>query len=168
MQGSNSKVTYYDDHIIKEITRDEFDEPLDVAATREVHMMVKARTGYSYIPKFYSLEGVKIKMERIYGTILKDYIHRFPTREMYLMIVNTVKSMIRDIIDANVYNSDVTYDNIIISKNGKLYLVDFGLATELRGTDDKEEYYRDSLHIFMDTFDDYLSTVGLGYLHEGL
>ena len=168
MQGSNSRVTYFNGFIIKEITDDELDEPLDVAAAREVHIMVKAKTGYQYIPKFYSLEGVKIKMERVYGTVLNEYIQRFPTREVYLTIVNEVKSMIRSIINSNVYHGDVSYENIIISNDGKIWLVDFGLATELRSTDDKEEYYRDSLRIFMDTFQDYLSTIGLGYLHEGV
>lgn len=126
-QGSNSHITYYKDRVIKEVTGDELDEPLDVAAAREVHIMVKARSKYKYVPKFYSLNGTKITMERIYGDILAEYIMNNATEASYEWIVRSVKKAVDHLVHAGIHHRDVTPKNIIISDNN-IWIIDFGFA----------------------------------------
>ena len=161
MEGANSKISYYPTWVVKEITSDEMDEPLEVAAAREVHAMVRAKTGYPYIPRFYSLEGTKIRMERIFGITLGDYIQKFPSREIYLAIAQMARRAARGIVDAGVHQRDLTPNNIIISDDGQFWVIDFGLADLLSPLDDREDAYRATLETFFDVFDDFLMANGL-------
>lgn len=166
MQGANSIVTYYPDYIIKEIIDDEFGEPLEVAAAREVYSMIRAKTGYPNIPQFHSLVGLKIKMERVEGITLDEYISKITTKEVdearrvYRMIVEQVREIARMITKTGIQHLDLTNKNIIISPDGSIWVIDFGMTRILGPTEDQEIAYRQTMETFVDVFHDYLEYIG--------
>jgi RIO-like serine/threonine protein kinase len=164
MHGANSVVTYQPSTVTKTIISDELEESLNVAAVREVHMMVRARTEYPYIPNFYSLSGTVIVMERVYGIILIDYMAANPTIDTYSFIVNKVRDAMILIIKAGVYNKDITPNNILISKNNELWIVDFGIAELLYPTDDLDEILDENLSLFLRSFNYQLKEINLGHI----
>lgn len=164
MQGANSIVTYFPTRVVKRITSDEMDEPLNVAAAREVHAMVRARTGYQWVPQVYSLHDDTIEMQRVFGTTLGEWIQKFPSRENYLSVAQSARRAARALIDAGVYQRDLTPNNIIISEEGQFWVVDFGLVDLLCPMDDRDAAYRATLETFFDVFDDLLIYLGLEHI----
>lgn len=164
MQGQNSIVVYYDTTITKTIISDELEEPLEIAAAREVHMMVKSRAGYPYIPQFISLTGRNITMERIYGIKLLDYIKNSPTLDTYRNIVKKVEYAIKSILEAGVYNKDITPENIIVSPDGHIWIIDFGIAEQLCSNDDPKEFVEENMSLFLRSFNYILAESRLEYL----
>jgi RIO-like serine/threonine protein kinase len=162
MQGANSKVLYFRNYIIKEVTDDEkYGRPLDVAASREVYLMTLARTGYKFIPRVISLSGTRIKMERLTGVTLGKYIRANPTTENYTRVSRETRRVVRSLLEVNVYHGDVTHENIIVDPSGRVWIVDFGRARYVCPDEDEDQLFHDQMFVYFDTLDDLLQTYEL-------
>ena len=161
-QGANSTVVYHNSYITKIVTDDEqYEQPLNVAAAREVFLMTLAKTGYKFIPEVYSLSNNMINMQKINGMRLSNYIQNTITQEEYIEIVQRVEQMIVDVIKTGVYHRDTSPDNIMIDNDGNLWLVDFGRSELLCDGDDIYQKYADEFFLFIDTIGDILAGYNL-------
>ncbi len=91
----------------------------------------------------YDLEGIAaardffdeddtpcIVMEYVKGTSIKDYIHehgRIAGDKMLLLVKPLLKSLIK-IHEKGILHRDISADNILLTEDGKLKLIDFGAA----------------------------------------
>ena len=91
----------------------------------------------------YDLEGIAaardffdeddtpcIVMEYVKGTSVKDYIHehgRIAGDKMLLLVQPLLKSLIK-IHEKGILHRDISADNILLTEDGKLKLIDFGAA----------------------------------------
>lgn len=148
MQGACSVVVYFDDYIIKEVMKSEEDEPLEVVASREVHLETLARTVYPHVPKIYSVEETKIKKERIFGVRLDKYLTDRP--EDFERILQKVKELNRILVDAGIYHGDFGPHNMILDAKDHLWIFDFGYGHTIAPS---EKWYIDHLYLFLDIVD---------------
>ena len=71
-----------------------------------------------------------IVMEYVKGTSIKDYIHehgRIAGDKMLLLVKPLLKSLIK-IHEKGILHRDISADNILLTEDGKLKLIDFGAA----------------------------------------
>jgi tRNA A-37 threonylcarbamoyl transferase component Bud32 len=157
MQGANSSVSYYSNYIIKEVLDDEeYGEPLDLAAMREAYLTKLAKQKYEFVPRVIGVSDTKIKMERINGLRLSDYILKFPSRKTYLELHNKVVVIVKTLIDANIDHRDVTWENLIVDTNDDVWIIDFGRAKLIDATGDKIQVFNDEMFTYVDTINDIL------------
>lgn len=83
-----------------------------------------------------------IVMEYVQGYNLKDYIKNNPIFEKKLSVQNTMQLFLplMDVLESlhnkNVFHRDISLDNIIITKNNSLKLIDFGSAKQITSMSD--------------------------------
>lgn len=89
-----------------------------------------------------------IVMEFVEGVTLKDYIKecggRVPAETVFRMMEPVIRSMIQ-IHEHGVIHKDISPDNIMIGKNGRVKLIDFGAAQ-------REQYSGNTLNTYKERF----------------
>lgn len=161
MQGANSTIAYFNDYIIKHITCDELDQPLNIAAAREFYFTTLAKTTYPYIPDVFSLNNTKITMQRINGTRLDDYIVNYPSTDTFIRLSDKVSHAVNSILASRIYHGDVTYTNLIVDDAQNLWVIDFGISTPLCKHSNISDEYLHIMGVFFDTLNDFLLYKGL-------
>lgn len=157
MQGANSQVSYFHTYVVKTVTDDEeYEKPLLVAAAREVYLMQLAKTGYAGVPEVYSLSGTSITMQRVQGVRLGDYILAHNTVEVYRSLAGKVKDISKRLLHAGVVHRDLTFENILVTNEEYLWVVDFGRARLVLPTEDTGMLHSDEMLIYFDTLNDIL------------
>ena len=154
-QGANSSVSLVS-YITKEVLEDEeYEEPLHAAALREAYLQTLAREYYPYIPEVYGVKGNVIKMEHIVGgQRLNKYLELNPKD------INIIRDQVIQIIQALgsalIRHRDVTYENLMVDNQGRLWLIDFGRAQRI-SSEDVDASFEHDLAIYDDTIQDYFS-----------
>jgi len=157
MQGANSQVAYFPQYVIKTVIDDEeYEQPLLVAAAREVYLMQLAKTGYTGVPEPYSLSGTSITMQRVQGVRLGDYMRSHGSVEVYRRLATKVKAISRRLLAAGVVHRDLTFENILVGAEEYLWVVDFGRARLVLPGEDVKVLHEDEMFIYFDTLNDVL------------
>lgn len=165
MEGANSTVEYFGNYIVKTITGDEIDEqPLNVAAAREVYFMQLAKTRYNKIPQFYYLSNTYITMERIQGTQLKEYLELSDSIAEYRIITAKIMNAIMSMINAGVVHFDLSYENILIDVNKNPWIIDFGTARPICPGDDVNILYNKEVSYYLSVLNYYLRSHDMDHL----
>lgn len=114
----------------------------DKRAEREIEIL-KANC-FHHVPKVYDTfsichddkERMCILEEYIDGCTLRDLFNdKKLSKDEILLLTETLLKVAVDIEAENIVHRDIKPDNIIVSKEGKFYLIDFGIARILNQTD---------------------------------
>ena len=95
-------------------------------------------TGMVQVKDFFEAHGtVYFTMQYIDGQTLTQYVKQRGklTAEQALPIVQTVGNLLTKLHSENVLHRDVKPDNIMLSKSGEVYLIDFGISKEYKETE---------------------------------
>ncbi|MDF2955874.1 MAG: tRNA A-37 threonylcarbamoyl transferase component Bud32 [Candidatus Alkanophagales archaeon MCA70_species_2] len=138
----------------------ELDERLRRERTRmEAKIIADARKAGVPTPIILDVDDVefRITMERVRGEVVRDVLERLPLPER-IKLCERIGETVGKLHDAGIVHGDLTTSNMILSDDGRLYLIDFGLAfyersVEARGVD---------VHVFFQTL------VGTHEHHETL
>ena len=123
--GAEARLTLEGDTVVKERIKkgyrlEQIDLPLRKTRTRrESRLMDKARRAKVKVPKVYSTEGYKIKMEFIDG----ERIDKVLTKPLAKKVGEAVAKLHSD----DIIHGDLTTSNILVEDN-ELYFIDFGLG----------------------------------------
>lgn len=100
----------------------------------EVRIMQSLRR-VSYVPKYYehfvcpdkdhSSMAIYIVMEYIQGTTLGEYRHQYPVTPA---LKTSLRKVFQKLHQRGIRHNDIKGDNIMVTKQGKVYIIDFGLA----------------------------------------
>ena len=95
-------------------------------------------TGMVQVKDFFEAHGtVYFTMQYIDRQTLTQYVKQRGklTAEQALPIVQTVGNLLTKLHSENVLHRDVKPDNIMLSKSGEVYLIDFGISKEYKETE---------------------------------
>jgi len=131
---------------LKKLYRNEiFDQEFRRSRTRiEAKVMIDLRRNKINVPAvfFFDLNNYVIVMEYIEGHRMSDIIYKL-NDELIARFAEEIGYQVGRMHSLNIYHGDLTLGNILLSKDGKIYLIDFGLAGY---SGDVEEYAID-LHL---------------------
>jgi len=106
---------------------------------REARMMMDFRDEHivQVYDHFKEKNSYYIVMEFVEGMTLADLIQqkRYLSNEAALLILREIAKGLKYAHDKNVIHRDIKPANILISKEGKIKLTDFGIATSIEDTD---------------------------------
>ena len=108
---------------------------------REALIMHDARKGGVSTPLIYlvDMEATTILMQYVEGTRLKEYLEASETTDR-LLVCRTLGDIVARLHSGGIVHGDLTTSNVIVTKQSRLVLIDFGLAEysrelESRGVD---------------------------------
>ncbi len=117
-------------------------------------------------PLFVDLKNYVIVMEYINGKKLIDVIEEL-NQEKIMIYAEELGRQVGKMHSLDIYHGDLTLGNILVTKNEKLYIIDFGLAGYSR---DIEEYAidlhllrRNILAVIPDLYDTFFTNFLKGY-----
>lgn len=114
----------------------ELDERLRLRRTKlESRIMRRARRYGLDVPKVFKVEGCKIFMEFIDGKRLKEFLNR-TTSKRRKELAKEIGKIVGVLHSSGIIHGDLTTSNMIL-RNGKIFLVDFGLAFHSTSVEDR-------------------------------
>lgn len=103
---------------------------------REVKLLTKAKRIGVNVPKILGATDYSITMERIIGKTLNE--------ECGVVACEKVGGMVAKLHSHEITHGDLTTTNILVTEDGELYLIDFGLANTTKRVED----YAVDIHLF--------------------
>jgi len=126
------------DRIVKKYRHPKIDKTLRKTRTRKEAKILEK---LSFAPNVLKTDGIsRIEMEYIKGNTLKEILDENP--ELAVEIGRLTGLM----HDKNIIHGDLTTSNMILTLEGKIKFIDFGLATVTHKVEDKAV----DLHLFME------------------
>jgi len=112
---------------------------------REARIISHARRAGVPTPTIFSVdpEGATIVMEYVEGQRLKELLPTLNRRRQRFLLHQVGESVAR-LHRAHICHGDLTTSNMLLHSSGKVYFVDFGLATVTRSIED----FGTDLHLF--------------------
>lgn len=132
-QGAEAKIYEKKETIIKNRFKKEYrneilDEKIRKFRTkRESKVIQRLIQNKISVPKLISQNDFNIEMEKIKGKQLNIYLGNTLNKEKEKILVYFGK-IISKIHDLNIIHGDLTTSNMIITKEKKLFVIDFGLS----------------------------------------
>lgn len=108
----------------------------------------------------YSISNNVITMEIVYGQTIREYIKLYPNT--YSILVENVINIIKALIRAGVSHNDLNIDNLIIDKEGYMWVFDFGYAKEICQHDN--DILQRNLDVFIISINEYLNELNLDHV----
>lgn len=102
---------------------------------REYNLMLKAERIGVKIPKIFSMDDSKIKMEYVNGRRLKDVLDKLDKEDVKRFCILMGK-YIAKLHSSDIIHGDLTTSNMII-KDNDIYFIDFGLGRVSNRVEDK-------------------------------
>jgi len=96
-------------------------------ARREHNIMEKARAAGLDVPRTSLSDDCTIRMDYVRGERLKDVFNGMKPEER-AKVCEKVGLAVAKLHSAGIMHGDLTTSNMIIDKDGRLFLIDFGLA----------------------------------------
>lgn len=154
MDRGRSKIIFSEDRITKVVKDDEeYDMPVDVAASREVYLMTLARYVYRFVPKVIELKDNIIVMEKIDAVQMDVFLKKNPYKDNVDYIYDQIKSIVTLFAKVGIRHRDLSYQNILIDSNRNIWIIDFGRSEYII---DVEKTIKDELETFDDLFKEYI------------
>lgn len=154
MDRGRSKIIFSEDRITKVVKDDEeYDMPVEVAASREVYLMTLARYVYRFVPKVIELKDNIIVMEKIDAVQMDVFLKKNPYKDNVDYIYDQIKSIVTLFAKVGIRHRDLSYQNILIDSNRNIWIIDFGRSEYIF---DVEKTIKDELETFDDLFKEYI------------
>lgn len=138
---------------------------LDYPPYEELHVLSKLKPVCEYflcLESFGKIKGENnsyfISTEFIKGITLSEYLKREQNNNNFDKIMNEIIKSIKELHKLGIVHNDINSENIIITENNKIRIIDFGEANE-----NKKYMYNDFLQL-QRIFNDYTDTSELKLL----
>lgn len=133
VEDNNLSVFVFQEDDYEEILAKYLEEAKRLSKLNQVEGIVSIRDF------FYANNTAYIVMEYIEGTSIKDYVHiHGPMSEDDVKrMLKSVLNALRQAHDIGIIHRDISPDNIMITENQKVVLVDFGSARKVNFSEDK-------------------------------
>jgi Kae1-associated kinase Bud32 len=104
------------------------DEKIRRRRTRKENKLMERARGFGVrIPKARVSGEFKILMDYIEGSKLKDVLNGMNTKDLE-SVCSEIGRVVSRLHESEIIHGDLTTSNMILDKNGNLYLIDFGLG----------------------------------------
>ncbi|MCX8158907.1 MAG: KEOPS complex kinase/ATPase Bud32 [Candidatus Pacearchaeota archaeon] len=140
-KGAEAILVHKDDKLIKKRIKKSYriqilDEKLRKSRTKKESKLLEKASKFIPTPKIISSNenNKEIIMEFINGKKLSTHLDSLPNA---IEICNTIGKQIALLHDNDIIHGDLTTSNMILSKENKVYFIDFGLGFESKKPEDK-------------------------------
>ncbi len=117
------------DRIKKNYRISAIDEQIREQRTRrEAKILYLSSMNGLMVPKVLLLSSTTIFMEMVHGKVLHSMIDNSTTTKRYISIMNEAGRNLGVLHNLNIAHGDYTPANLMLDKNGNVWIIDFGLS----------------------------------------
>ena len=145
-QGAEAVVLERDGVIIKERIPKRYrltvlDQQLRKQRTQaESSLLTKAKRAGLRVPRVLDVQGTTLELELIAGTRVRELLDVMREGDLE-SVLDQIGTIVAELHEAGIAHGDLTTSNMLLA-NGKVYLIDFGLArTSIKVEDQANDLY---------------------------